>query len=174
MSKSIITLEDFGVAGLELLANWLEQPHVRPWYPDPIEDLENARRLCVKPIERNPESGQFLIAANRQAVGYLRWQLVSEELLSEIGLTGIPGNSADVDLLIGERSHICRGLGATVLAEIESLLRARGNIPAVGLTTNKGNRFAHRAFEKSGYSVAAEYTPDGYGDCYLYMKRLDT
>lgn len=173
MSKNNIVLAEFKESDLELLANWLEQPHVRPWYPEPSEDLANARALCAEPKENDSMAGHFLILVDTQALGYLRWQLAPRAILDEIGLTDIPDNSADVDLLIGERSKICRGFGAQILAAIENRLRARGDVPLIGLTTDKKNHYAHRAFEKSGYSIATEYAPDGYGECYLYTKALD-
>tara|TARA_R110002073_G_scaffold197898_1_gene357007 strand:+ start:1581 stop:1973 length:393 start_codon:yes stop_codon:yes gene_type:complete len=129
--------------------------------------------MCAQSEHDSQVAGQFLILANNKAVGYVRWQLVSKSLLEEIGLSDIPDNSADIDFLIGERTQICRGIGAKVLADIEDKLRARGDVPAVGLTTSKENHFAHRAFEKSGYSVVAEYSPDSYGECYLYLKYLN-
>ena len=172
VSEHSVKLATFKSTDLELLASWLQQPHVQPWYPEPSEDLGNAKSLCSSVQESDAVSGHFLILVNTKPVGYLRWQLVPKAVLDEIGLTDIPDNSADVDLLIGERSEICRGVGAGVLAAIEEKLSARGDVPLVGLTTDKKNHYAHRAFEKSGYSIAAEYSPDGYGDCYVYTKQL--
>ena len=173
VKEGIVALVEFKEADLELLSEWLEQPHVKPWYPDPGEDMENARALCAQTAEGDLSAGHYLIQLNEKPTGYIRWQLVPRNVLNEIGLTHVPDNSADVDLLIGDRSQICRGVGARVLAEIEDRLKARGDVPAVGLTTSKENHYAHSAFEKSGYSVAAEYSPDGFGECYLYMKRID-
>ena len=173
MSETIVTLAEFKLPDLELLAGWLQQPHVKPWYPSFNEDIENAQEQCEQGEDRDSSAGHFLIALNDRPVGYIRWQLVPKDVLNEIGLTDVPGNSADVDLLIGDRTLVSRGIGARVLAAIENKLRNRGDVPAIGLTTSKENHYAHRAFEKSGYAVVAEYTPGDFGDCYLYLKHID-
>ncbi len=173
VKENIVTLQEFTPSDIELLAGWLEQPHVQPWYPTPEEDIQNAEEQCEQAADSDSAAGHFLIMLNDRAVGYIRWQLVPKEILNETGLTDVPGNSADVDLLIGDSSQICKGIGGQVLVAIEDALRARGDVPAIGLTTSKENHYAHKAFEKSGYCVAAEYSPGNFGACYLFLKRID-
>jgi len=168
-----IRLAVFTDEHLKLMSKWLQQAHVRPWYPLPEEDIESAKALCTKSTnDSTSDAGHHLIMAGELPIGYLRWQLVPKAVLNEIGLTNIPDNSADVDLFIGETSNICKGAGGETLAAIEALLRARGDVPLIGLTTNKENHYAHKAFEKSGYVISGEYSPDEYGECYLYTKHL--
>lgn len=165
MQEQSLSLIEFGSEHLDLLASWLRQPHVKPWYPDPQSDLE----LAASPEEGG---GCALIVLGNEPIGFIRWQLVPKAVLDDIGFPQLPDNSADVDLLIGERSAVARGMGGKVLAAMEEKLGAMDDVPLVGLTTAKDNKFAHRAFERAGYRVAGEYTPEAYGPCYLYVKKL--
>lgn len=169
----MITLAEFTSEHLVLLPSWLEEPHVRPWYPLPDDDIANAIGICDAAENGTEDSaGHFLICDGPKPIGYLRWQLVPKAILDEIGLSDIPDNSADVDLFIGESSEICQGAGAKALAAVEEKMSARGDVPLIGLTTNKENHYAHKAFEKAGYVIGGEYTPDDYGDCFLFIKHL--
>jgi len=163
--KKQIELSLFRSSEIKVLAKWLAQGHVKLWYPEPDANIEWAR----KPPE---DAGHYLIEVNNESVGYIRWQIVSRETLDDIGLHQVPGNSADVDILIGEQSRISKGVGPIALNLLAEKLKARGDIPTIGLTSAKENIYAHAAFRKAGYVETAEYVPDGYGRCILFTLNL--
>ncbi len=161
-----VSLADFTPAHIELLDRWLRRHHVKRWYPDPNSYIEWAAHP--------PEGGSHaLIEFQNNPIGYIRWQLVSRATLDSVGLPQIPSNSADVDILIGEQSHTSQGIGPIVLTKLISRLRAQGDVPLVGLTTSKENKYAHKAFLKSGFTIVAEYCPDGFGRCFLFVLKLE-
>jgi RimJ/RimL family protein N-acetyltransferase len=156
------TLEPFLLEHIPLLDAWLHRQHVARWYPEPSENLRWAR----KP----PAGGSHAIIASQGVpVGYIRWQQVDRETLDSLGLHEIPSNSVDVDLLLGEREDVGKGLGPHALAVLITRLRAEPAIPLVGLTTSVDNVHAQRAFEKAGFRIARQYDPPGFGDCYLMV-----
>ena len=163
--KQQVTLSEFKQSHLALLRSWLMEPHVKRWYPTPDSNLEWAS--CP------PENGmQALIEVKNKPVGYIRWQLVSRAALDSVGLARVPSNSADVDILIGDKFYTSLGTGPIALSLLASRLMEQGGIPMIGLTTSRENTIAHKAFVKAGFKKVAEYTPEGFGECFLFSLSL--
>lgn len=165
--KHNVRLSVFRQSDLPKLRNWLAQPHVARWYPSADANLEWA--------SWPPEGGsQAIIEVDGRSVGYIRWQLVSRAILDSIGLVEIPSNSADVDLLIGDNAYTSSGVGPAALSLLASRLMEQGGVPLMGLTTSRENTIAHKAFEKAGFMKTAEYSPEGFGECFLFSRSLGT
>ena len=141
-----ITLRPFESGHLEMLAAWLREPHVAPWFPEPAANLQWAAQP--------PSNGsQRVICADERAVGWLRWQHVSRDALDALGLRDVPANSVDADILLGEGAT-GSGAGPSALSLLVERLRLDG-APMVGLTSNVANvscapgirerRLSHRA-----------------------------
>lgn len=161
-----VTLTSFSSNDVELLRHWLTAPHVAAWYPDPEDHIAWAAN--------SPTNGdRALITVDGRAVGYIRWQSVSREVLDSVGLYEIPAGSVDVDMLIGDLEFVGQGIGPKALLVLVSQLRQRGDVPLVGLTTSVQNLSAQRAYTKASFRILREYNPPGYGRCYLMVCSLN-
>jgi len=163
--SSHLTLLPFAPSDLTRLDAWLRRPHVARWYPQPDENLEWAAA---------PPAGgsQVLIAANRVPVGYMRWHVVDRDMLDSIGLSEVPSNAVDIDLLLGELDHVGHGLGPAALEALIGQLRTDPALPVAGLTTSVENAHAHAAFHRAGFHIARQYAPPGFGLCHLFLRWL--
>ena len=161
-----IELAPFQPVDLARLEAWLREEHVRRWFPHPGEILDCARATPVGTHQR-------LIVEDTRPVGYIRWAYVPREVLDSIGFTDIPPDSADIDLLIGERNNIGRGIGRAALELVVAAIRADGKTSLAALTTSVENRRAQRAFARCGFSIDREYVPEGFGPCYLMIRKIE-
>lgn len=143
---------------LPLLRIWLDRPHVAPWWGDPGEALAHA--------SGHPPSMHKIIAVDGEAVGYVCWQSLGAEELSAAGLSALPPDHVDVDILIGENECIGRGIGPQALLAVIEQLRSAG-VSSIGLATDEGNQRARRAFEKAGFRFFREFEEAGRRWCYL-------
>jgi RimJ/RimL family protein N-acetyltransferase len=160
-----VTLQPFRKPHLTLLAQWLGAPHVARWYPDPEGNLAWATRP--------PAGGDHaIIACGGEEIGYLRWQRVDRPTLDALGLSEIPANSVDADILIGSATHIGMGLGPAALDVLAARLGCDPDVPLIGLTTERENTRAHRAFEKAGFRRVRQYEAPGLGLCHLMIREL--
>jgi RimJ/RimL family protein N-acetyltransferase len=159
------TLQAFAPSHLDLLRGWLAQPRVARWYPDPTNDLA----FAATPPARG---AQAIIAEDGQPVGYLRWTKVARDTLDALGLHEIPTGSVDIDILLGERSTIGRGIGPAALQLLVEQLRCDPGVPLLGLTTSVENASAHRAFAKAGFHIARQYDAGAIGLCHLMIRDL--
>ncbi|MFK7974541.1 MAG: GNAT family N-acetyltransferase [Halioglobus sp.] len=166
MPDAFLTLQPLTNSHLALLERWLDCDHVKPWFPNKAEVLEHAQ---------NPTEGaqQAIIYYRRIPVGYLRWQLVDNETLQSLGLSDVPAGSADADILIGEPSQLGQGIAPVALNVLCKRLGARAEVPLLALTSSVNNQEAHRAFDKAGFTILTRYTPEGFGECYLFTRALD-
>ncbi|MBD2033914.1 GNAT family N-acetyltransferase [Leptolyngbya sp. FACHB-321] len=161
-----VTLTGFSSTDVTLLLRWLAAPHVAAWYLDPEDHVAWA-------ANPPPNGERALIAVGGRAVGYIRWQSVSREVLDSVGLHEIPSGSVDIDILIGEPEFVGRGIGPRALLVLLSKLRQRRDVPMLGLTTSVQNLSAQRAYTKAGFRILREYSPTGYGPCYLMVYNLN-
>jgi aminoglycoside 6'-N-acetyltransferase len=160
-----VTLLPFRAEHIELLAAWLEEPHVAPWYAHPDGNLEWARQP--------PSGGEHaIIALDGHPVGYLRWQRVDRATLDSLGLGDIPANSVDADILVGGAGGFGRGIGPRALNLLANRLLDDPSIPLIGLTSELANTHAHRAFEKAGFRIVRQYDAPPLGLCHLLVRDL--
>jgi RimJ/RimL family protein N-acetyltransferase len=172
--ESDVALTSFSSTDVELLRHWLTAPHVAAWYPDPEDHIAWA----ANPPKNGDSAKQTLreralITVGGRAVGYIRWQSVSREVLDSVGLYEIPAGSVDVDMLIGDLEFVGQGIGPKALLILVSQLRQRGSVPLVGLSPSVQNLSAQRAYAKAGFHILREYHPPIYGSCYLMVYSLN-
>ena len=164
--ESDVTLTHFSHTDVERLRHWLTAPHVAAWYPDPEDHIAWAANP--------PPSGErALIVVGGRAVGYIRWQAVSREVLDSVGLYEVPAGSVDVDMLIGDLEFVGQGIGPKALMVLVSQLRQRRDVPLVGLSPSVQNLSAQQAYAKAGFHILREYHPPIYGPCYLMVCSLN-
>jgi aminoglycoside 6'-N-acetyltransferase len=161
-----VNLTPFASNNVVLLRQWLAAPHVAVWYPDPEDHVAWAA---------NPPQGgdRALICVGDRAVGYIRWQSVSREVLDSVGLHEVPAGSVDVDILIGDSAFVGQGVGPKAIQLLVSQLRQSGDVPLVGLSPSIQNLSAQRAYVKAGFHILCEYHAPTYGRCYLMIYSFD-
>lgn len=143
---------------LPLLRRWLDRPHVAQWWGDPEEALTNATE--------HPPSMHGIIAVDGEHIGYVCWQSPIAEESSAAGLSALPPDHIDVDILIGEAEYTGRGIGPQVLLAVIEQLRSAG-VSSVGLATDEENQRARRAFVKAGFRFYHAFEWAGRRMCYL-------
>jgi aminoglycoside 6'-N-acetyltransferase len=140
------------------LRAWLTRPHVARWWGDPDQALAEARQ--------HPATTHALIAVDGRPVGYLCWQHPQAEELAEAGLSDLPADLVDVDILIGEPDFMGRGIGPRALSLLVDRLRAEG-VSTVGLAGAADNQRALRAYAKAGFRPYRTFREGGQEMRYL-------
>jgi aminoglycoside 6'-N-acetyltransferase len=145
MVPSLLSVElmPFEVArDLPQLRVWLARPHVSRWWGD--------RDEALAAIRQHSPAAHALIAVDAHPVGYLCWQSPRSEELAAAGLSDLPADLIDVDILIGEPDFVGRGIGSQALTLLLDRLRAAGRT-SVGVAAAAANPRARRAYEKAGF-----------------------
>lgn len=143
---------------LPQLRVWLHRPHVARWWGDPDHALAAVRQ--------HSQTTHALIAVDARLVGYLCWQHPLPEELAAAGLSDLPADLIDVDILIGEPDVVGHGIGPQALSLLLDRLRAEG-VLLVGIATAADNQRALRAYEKAGFHLFRGFRDAGQDMCYL-------
>jgi aminoglycoside 6'-N-acetyltransferase len=148
---------------LQLLERWLRSPHVVRWWGTP--------ELHLAALGQRSRDSHAVITADGSPVGYLCWQRPSPEELEAAGLTDLPEDLVDIDILIGEPELLGRGVGPRALTLLLAELRGRG-VGFAGLGTSLSNRIAIRAYEKAGFRLFRDFEDPESGPCRYMVVRL--
>ena len=148
------------------LRDWLRRAHVARWWGDPQQQLENLLR-CSRET-------QAVIVADGAPVGYLCWQRPPQDELEAAGLTDLPEDLVDIDILIGESEVVGQGVGPRALGLLLDRLREDPLTSFAGLATSVSNERAIRAFEKAGFRLFREFQDPESGPCrYMVVEIRD-
>ncbi len=150
-------------ADLPLLERWLRRPHVVRWW--------GTLDLRVTALAQRSSDTHAVITADGLPVGYLCWQRPSLSELEAAGLTDLPEDLVDIDILIGEPELLGRGIGPRALVMLLAKLRFEG-VRFAGLGTSTSNRVAIRAFEKAGFRVFRDFEDPEFGPCKYLVTQL--
>jgi len=142
------------------LRDWLHKPHVVRWWGNPQQELHIA-------LERSPDT-HAVIVADGAPVGYLCWQRPPRDELEAAGLTDLPEDLVDIDIMIGEPQVLGQGVGPRALGLVLARLRGDHLVSFAGVGTSVSNERAIRAFEKVGFRLFREFQDPESGP-YRYM-----
>ncbi len=160
-----VTLEAFDpTRDLEMLRRWLVQPHVARWWGD----AEPAMQLALR---CGPESSALIVADGRP-VGYLCWQEPPQSELEAAALTDLPQGLVDIDILVGETSHIGQGVGSRALELLVARFHDAHFCAFAGLGTSVSNIDAIRCFEKAGFRLFRDFQDPEWGPCKYLITRI--
>lgn len=148
---------------LQLLERWLRRPHVVRWW--------GTLDLHLTALAQSSRETHAMITTAGRSVGYLCWQRPSPSELEAAGLTDLPEDLVDIDILIGEPELLGRGIGPRALVLLLAKLRDEG-VGFVGLGTSTSNRVAIRAFEKAGFHLFKDFEDPEFGPCKYMVAEL--
>jgi aminoglycoside 6'-N-acetyltransferase len=136
-------------ADYPLLLGWLEAPHVRGWWGDPDEELDQIRAM----VEGRDTTRPYLIELAGHPVGYVQvWYVDDNRAFASDypWIDDLPAGTVGVDLTIGDPALLSRGIGSAALAAFTARLRAEGHETIV-IDPDPANLRAVRAYAKAGF-----------------------
>jgi len=144
-----ITFRLVTAADYPLLLGWLNAPHVREWWGDPEEELDQIRAM----VEGRDTTRAYLIELAGHPVGYAQAWYVDDNRAFAADypwIDDLPAGTVGVDLTIGDPALLSRGIGSAALAVFTARLRAEGHETIV-IDPDPANLRAVRAYAKAGF-----------------------
>lgn len=141
----------------DLLKSWLARPHVIQWWGEQSQGLTAF-------LGRSPGT-HAVIVADDVPVGYLCWGRPPAEELAAAGLTDLPDDLVDIDILIGEPQFVGCGIGPRALRALLERLGQEVDVSWAGVGTSRLNSAAISAFEKAGFRLFREFDDPDCGPC---------
>jgi RimJ/RimL family protein N-acetyltransferase len=160
-----VRLRDVTSDDLPLIERWLHADHVRRTWGDPDE---NMRLLRNAPADRH---WRAMIEADGRGVGLVLWQHPTRRELDEAGLIDIPETVIDIDIMIGERGEVGKGVGSAAIRLVAELALSDPAVPFVIAAVLADNLASQRAFAKAGFRNDREFDDVPSGRCVLMLRR---
>jgi aminoglycoside 6'-N-acetyltransferase len=141
---------------LALFGQWLDDPVVHRWWPDPHSAAE--LEADYGPVIDGTDPTQvFVIELAEHAVGIAQWYRLSTEPEWSAALrAAVPGlddaHSAGIDYLLGPPDARGRGLGAQAIAQFSARLFVElPDVELIVVAVQQENPASWRALEHAGY-----------------------
>lgn len=159
-----VRLFDVTTDDLPLIEQWLHDDHVRSTWGDPET---NSRMLCDPPADGH---WRAIIEADGRKAGLVLWQHPTRQELDEAGLIDIPESVIDIDIMIGERTEVGRGVGSATIRLVANAVLSDPAVPFVIAATLIDNLASQRAFAKAGFRSDREFDDIPSGRCVLMVR----
>ncbi len=177
MESEEIAFRRLAEADLPLMHRWLSNDHVAEWYPiDDISSppLELVRRHYLPMIGGDEPTHGFVISLNGNPAGFIQAYMIDDHPDYSRAVQAGPG-AAGVDLFIGEKDSVHRGLGPRILDSfLKQVVFGHLRATACIIGPQPGNRAAIRAYEKAGFKhLKTVYVPTSPGDGQEYLMVME-
>lgn len=111
-----------------------------------------------------------MIEADGRAVGLVLWQYPTRRELDEADLIDIPDTVIDIDIMIGERGEVGKGVGSAAIRLVAELAFSDPAVPCVIAGVLAENLASQRAFAKAGFRNDREFDDVPSGRCVLMSR----
>lgn len=142
-----LTLRPLFENDIALMEGWLKADHVKPWYEDPEDWLNelNNRRGEFSFIKH------FIAEVEGVPIGFCQYYDIFYGQEHEDWIeTDKPGNMFSIDYLIGEPQYLHKGLGQKMIAQMLGMMRNKG-IKTVVVKPDSNNAKSNRALEANNF-----------------------
>ena len=147
---------------LAMIAAWLDSPHARRWWGDPVEQLA----LVTEDLDQ-PLMDQQIASLDGMPFGYLQSYPADAWPEGAPHLADFPPATLAVDCFIGPADMLGRGHG-TAMTRLYALHLVRQGASTVVIDPDPANERAVRAYRRAGFRDVA-LRRDGEGDMTLVM-----
>jgi aminoglycoside 6'-N-acetyltransferase len=146
------------MADLPLLAEWLEQRHVRRWWGETADAL-----VSIEEHLRDPAVEPYMVTLDGRDFAFIQVADLDDE--DDAALDGQPEGTCGIDQFIGVEALVGKGHGPAFMASFCSMLFVRGK-NRVLVDPHPDNIVAIRAYTKAGFQRLGETTTN-YGRALL-------
>lgn len=156
---------------LPLLAEWLERPHVRPWYGE-RGSLDDVVAYYGPSIDGNEPTDHTIVELDGRPIGMLQTYVVADHP-TYAALIGIRDRqTAGVDILLGEEELIGRGLGTKILQRfVTEVVFERAETTCCVADPDVENIASVRAFKNAAFVPIHEFVDPEDGRLHVLVGR---
>lgn len=133
-----------------LLQKWFAEPHVKEWWHDDF-DADEVEAKYGPRVDGTEPTHVYIILQNTKPIGLIQWYLWAD-YPDHAGQLGAENTAAGMDLAIGEKEHVGKGIGSVVIHEfIRKIIFNDSAATAVITDPEEQNSRSLRAFKKAGF-----------------------
>lgn len=143
---------------LELLCQWLDQPHVKEWWDDHLTHDEIKAKYGAR--IGDTVVVPFIVYLSEKPIGFIQYYVANQ--VGEGWWPDAEEGTVGIDQFIGEAEYLNQGYGTALIRAFVKKLLADPKIKKVITEADPDNARARRCYEKAGFHFVGEIdTPDG-------------
>ena len=158
---------------LPRLHGWLGQGFVNRWYGSGAPSLETVTQKYAPRIAGNDPTLCFIILFDGAPIGLIQTYRI-DDFPDYLELIGLDEDAAGLDIFIGERAYVQRGLGPQVVrAFLKAVVFERLQVESCVAGPHPLNRVAIAAFRKAGFGQLKKVVDieTGQAECIMRIER---
>jgi len=151
----MLSLRPMTEQDLPLVADWLREPHLAPWWiPDTTVEAEISDYRAHVVHGQDPATHLLTVSLDGRPVGWCQWYQWADYPPEAAAMEALPGE-AGIDYAIGDPAHIGHGTGTALIAAL--VAEVRQHHPGAGFLTDPDARnvASRRVLEKNGFRLVA-------------------
>ena len=153
MLREQITFRPVSEQDVELVYNWLQEPHVSKWWPTPAKDV--FLKDWFKSL-RPKGAFPYIVFVNQKPIGLIQYYTVGVEDSS--WLPKLPEHTLGIDQFIGDKEYLGKGYGCRMILAFISYLKAiEANAGTIIVDPDPANTVAIKCYEKAGFERVGEF-----------------
>lgn len=152
MEQQNISFKKLSVQDIPLIHKWLNTPHVHAWYE---KDRENPYEVVEEEYEKyitgEDKMDGYIVFIEDQAIGYIQSYKIWD--YPEFGeALGYDKSTAAIDIFIGEKEFIGRGLGSVIIKKfLKEIVFEEKGVTVCLIDPEPENKRAIKSYEKAGF-----------------------
>lgn len=158
---------------LPRLQGWLGQGFVNRWYGSGAPSLEAVTQKYAPRIEGSDPALCFIIRFDDKPIGLIQTYRI-DDFPDYLELIGLEEDAAGLDIFIGERAFVQRGLGPQIIrAFLKVIVFERLQVESCVAGPHPLNRVAITAFRKAGFAHLKKVVDieTGQAECIMRVAR---
>jgi aminoglycoside 6'-N-acetyltransferase len=178
MNAGKITFRRLKETDLPLLHQWFNTPHVSEWWEVEGErkpSLELVKKHYSPRILGNERVDVYLIIYDDKPIGMVQSYKLDDEPAEKANF-GLDRNCAGIDMLIGKKDYVHRGLGSGIIREfLKEIIFKEYDVDCCIVDPYVKNEIAITAYKKAGfkYLKTVWYEKESKREHILYIDRKE-
>lgn len=141
-------IRPFSIEDLELMSVWLNNKHVKVFFGDPDEWLDEIKENLTE-----QEWIKYFIVETDKPIGFAQYYDTQNAPTGT--WSNEPPGTAGIDFLIGEPDYLGKGLGSKLIFNVIELLRATRKYKFIIADPDIKNKNSIRTLENNGFKKQA-------------------
>ena len=133
------------------MRQWISQPHWQEWWGDVDEEIV----YIIDMLEGRDTTKPFIFSHDGKAIGYLQYWFPKDcseaDRLVAPWINSLPVEAVGVDISIGPKDLLGRGIGSQILSQFASYLQELGHTNII-IDPDPANQQAIAAYKKAGFT----------------------
>lgn len=167
-----ITFRRLQPTDFPLLVKWLNAPQVNAIYDKKQMSIKEVEKKYLPRTHAENKVASFVVLLSGKPIGHLQSYLIDDDPKYKATIQ-IEGKAGGVDIFIGEKDMIGKGLGSAAIRKfVDEIMFPQMAVELVVMGPNPSNISAIKAYEKAGFNyLKTVYNPEEKEEEYLMIKK---